>query len=427
MYGYTGKLLEVDLSTGTTRDLPLDPGLARDYIGGSGLAARLYLDRVGGAPYPAPLDPANPLIVMTGPVAGHLLPGSSRFALCARSPQTGLWGEASCGGFFAPALKAAGYDGLIVTGAASSPVYLLVENGQAELRDAAHLWGRDTYETDDALKAAHGAAARTVSIGPAGENLVCYAAAVHDKGHVAGRTGMGAVMGSKRLKAIVALGKGKPPVAVPAGLKPLRESVVSRQADNLTTQTLKAYGTDGAMYVGSLMGDVPFRNWRNGEWDDDSIQALDGATMAETILTGTGTCHSCSVACKREVAVADGPYIVAKGPGPEYESVAAFGSLLLVPDLAATAAANDRCFETRPHAGHQCVLHLRRSIALGHKSQKPHACEPFSVFGARRSASIARVWPASPLFRHWVAGANMLSAVPTSRRNRNPTAKSRIQ
>ena len=140
MYGYTGKLLEVDLSTGTTRDLPLDPGLARDYIGGSGLAARLYLHRVGGAPLPGPLDAANPLFVMTGPVAGHLLPGSSRFALCARSPQTGLWGEASCGGFFAPALKAAGYDGLIVTGASSSPVYLLVENGQAELRDAAHLW-----------------------------------------------------------------------------------------------------------------------------------------------------------------------------------------------------------------------------------------------------------------------------------------------
>lgn len=343
MYGYSGKMLEVDLSTGAMRDLALDLGLARDYIGGSGLAARLYLDRLGGAPYPGPLDPANPLLVMTGPVAGHLLPGSSRFALCARSPQTGLWGEASCGGFFAPSLKAAGYDGLIVTGAASAPVYLLVENGRAELRDAAHLWGRDTYETDDALKAAHGAAARTVCIGPAGENLVRYAAVVHDKGHAAGRTGMGAVMGSKRLKAIVALGKGKPSVSAPASLKPLREGVLARQADNLTSQTFKAYGTDGAMYVGSLMGDVPFRNWRAGEWDDDAIQALDGATMAETILTGTGTCHSCSVACKREVAVDGGPYIVAKGPGPEYESVAAFGSLLLVSDLAATAAANDRC------------------------------------------------------------------------------------
>ncbi len=343
MYGYTGKLLQVDLGSGATREIALQPDLARIYIGGSGLAARLYLDRFSAPPYPEPLDADNPLIVMTGPVAGHLLPGSSRFVICARSPQTGLWGEASCGGFFAPALKAAGFDGLIITGAASGPVYLLISDGRAELRDATDLWGRDTYETDDALKASHGRAARTVSIGPAGENLVRYAAVVHDKGHVAGRTGMGAVMGSKRLKAIVAVGRGKPEVAAPAALKPLREDALAKQQENLMSQTFQAYGTNGAMYVGSLMGDVPFHNWRAGEWDDDALLALDGATMAETILTGTGTCHSCSVACKREVAVADGPYIVAQGPGPEYESVAAFGSMTLVSDLAAIAAANDRC------------------------------------------------------------------------------------
>ncbi len=343
MYGYAGKLLEVDLSAGTLTEIALAPEPARDYIGGSGLAARLYLDHLGGPPYPGPLDAASPLIVMTGPVAGHLLPGSSRFAICGRSPQTGFWGEASCGGFFAPALKAAGYDGLIITGAAASPVYLLVENGRAELVDATDLWGRDTYETDDALKARHGAAARTLSIGPAGENLVRYAAVIHDKGHAAGRTGMGAVMGSKHLKAIVALGRGKPVVAAPAALKPLREDVLEKQGDNLTSQTIQAFGTDGAMYVGSLMGDVPFRNWSIGEWDDDAIQALDGAVMQETILTGTGTCHSCSVACKRVVAVPDGPYPVAKGPGPEYETVAAFGSMTLVSDLKAIAAANDRC------------------------------------------------------------------------------------
>ncbi len=343
MYGYVGRLLEIDLSSRATREINLDPELARAYIGGSGLAARLYLDRLGAPPHPGPLDPAAPLIVMTGPVAGHLLPGTSRFAICGRSPQSGFWGEASCGGFFAPALKAAGYDGLIIVGAAAAPVYLLVENGTAELRDAAELWGSDTYATHDALTARHGAAARTLSIGQAGENLVRYAAIVHDKGHVAGRTGMGAVMGSKRLKAIVALGRGKPPVAAPPALKPLREAVLAKQGENLTSQTIQAYGTDGAMYVGSLMGDVPFRNWSMGEWDDAAIQALDGATMAETILTGSGTCHSCSVACKREVAVSDGPHPVAQGPGPEYETVAAFGSLALVSDLKAIAAANERC------------------------------------------------------------------------------------
>jgi aldehyde:ferredoxin oxidoreductase len=343
MYGYVGKLLEVDLTSGKTREIALDPGLARATIGGSGLAARLYLDRLGRPPYAGPLEAGAPQIVMTGPVAGQPLPGSSRFAICGRSPQSGFWGEASCGGLFAPALKAAGYDGLIITGAAAAPVYLLVEDGRAELRDAAGLWGLDTYATDDALKALHGAAARTLSIGPAGENLVCYAAVIHDKGHAAGRTGMGAVMGSKRLKAIVTTGRGKCTAAAPPALKALRDAVLTRQQDNLTSQTLQVYGTDGAMYLGSLMGDVPFRNWSAGTWNDEATQALDGTAMQETILTGTRTCYSCTVACKREVAVPDESHRVEKGPGPEYETVAAFGSMMLVSDLKAIAAANDRC------------------------------------------------------------------------------------
>jgi aldehyde:ferredoxin oxidoreductase len=160
MHGYVGKLLEVDLAFRALHEIALEPALARAAIGGSGLAAWLYLDRLGQPPYPGPLDAGAPLIVMTGPVAGHPLPGSSRFAICGRSPQSGFWGEASCGGYFAPALKAAGYDGLIIKGAATTPVYLLVKTGRAEVLDAAGLWGQDTYATDDALKAVHGAAAR---------------------------------------------------------------------------------------------------------------------------------------------------------------------------------------------------------------------------------------------------------------------------
>jgi len=181
MHGYVGKLLEVDLTSGVVRDLPLDAAVARDYIGGSGLAARLYLDRVT-APYPEPFDPANPLIILTGPVAGHLVPGSSRFAVCTRSPLTGLWGESSGGGYLAPALKAAGCDGLIIIGKAARPVYLLVQDGSVVIRDAEGLWGKDTYETDAALKRLHGKQARTLSIGQAGERLVRFAAAVHDRG-----------------------------------------------------------------------------------------------------------------------------------------------------------------------------------------------------------------------------------------------------
>ncbi len=342
MNGYVGKLLAVDLSSGELQSLALDPAVARQYIGGSGLAARLFLDRLT-APPPDAFDSANPLIIMTGPVAGHQLPGSSRFAVCARSPLTDLWGESSCGGYFAPALKAAGYDGIIVTGAAAHPVYLLVQDGKAELRAADGLWGMDTYAVDDALKAAHGALARTLSIGAAGEKLVRFAAAVHDKGHVAGRTGMGAVMGSKRLKAVVALGKGRTAAADPASITTIRGEVLARQADSLAAQTFHAFGTAGSLYVGTMMGDVPFQNWRTGGWDDDAIQGLDGTAMEATILTGTPTCHSCSIACKRQVAVTDGPYRVPEGPGPEYETVAAFGTMLLNADLKSVAKANEMC------------------------------------------------------------------------------------
>jgi len=341
--GYAGKILEIDLSTGSCRQITLTPPLARDYIGGSGLAARLYLDLLGGGPYPEPFDPANPLFLMTGPVAGHLLPGSSRFCLCSRSPLTGLWGEASCGGYLAPALKAAGYDGLIVTGAAASPVYILVEDGHGVIREATDLWGRDTYETVDVLKARHGPTARVLAIGPGGENLVRFAAAVHDKGHVAGRTGMGAVMGSKKLKAVVALGSGKVAPADPEAIKALRQAVLAKQEGSLASQTFRSFGTAGTLYVGSMMGDVPLQNWRAGTWDDANFQALDGTAMAETILTKTRSCHSCTIACKRQVAVPDGPFPVPEGPGPEYETIAALGSLNLIADLKAIARANDMC------------------------------------------------------------------------------------
>jgi aldehyde:ferredoxin oxidoreductase len=340
--GYVGRLLAVDLGSGEMRSLPLDAAVARAYIGGSGLAARLFLDRLTTPPADA-LDSANSLIIMTGPVAGHQLPGSSRFAVCARSPLTGLWGESSCGGHFAPALKAAGYDGIVITGAAAQPVYLLIRDGKPELRAADHLWGLDTYAVDDALKAAHGGLARTLSIGVAGEKLVRFAAAVHDKAHAAGRTGMGAVMGSKRLKAVVALGKGRPTAADPRSISALRKEILARQAGSLTAQTFHAFGTAGSLYVGSMMGDVPFQNWRKGVWDDDALQGLDGTAMEATILTGTPTCHSCSIACKRQVAVSEGAYLVPEGPGPEYETVAAFGTMLLNADLGSVAKANELC------------------------------------------------------------------------------------
>jgi aldehyde:ferredoxin oxidoreductase len=343
MHGYIGRLLEVDLETNQVHDTMLDQIQCRKYVGGSGLAARLYLDRMGEPPFPEPLDPGNPLIIMTGPIAGISLPGSSRFAVCARSPLTNLWGEASCGGYFAPALKAAGYDGIIIANAAPNPVYLIIEDGHAEIREAGDIWGQDTYWVDDALKDRHGKNARTLSIGLAGENLVRFAAAMQDKGHTAGRTGMGAVMGSKRLKAIVALGKGKAAINDPLPLKEIQSAVHARQCESLYSQTFTAFGSAGSLYVGSMMGDIPLKNWQIGSWDDEAFQALDGTAMSDTILTHNDTCHSCSVACKRRVAVNDGDFLVPEGPGPEYETIGAFGSMTLTSNLKAIAKANELC------------------------------------------------------------------------------------
>jgi aldehyde:ferredoxin oxidoreductase len=343
MYGFIGKLLEVNLSNGQVHEARLDPIACRDYIGGSGLAARLYLDRLHEPPFPDPFDPENPLIIMTGPFAGISLPGSSRFSVCARSPLTNLWGEASCGGYFAPALKAAGFDGIILTGVASNPVYLIIQNGLAELRQADDLWGQDTYWVDDTLKTRHGKNARSLCIGAAGENLVRFAAVMQDKGHTAGRTGMGAVMGSKRLKAIVAQGSGKPTIHDLPAIKELRTAIHARESTSLQSETFRLFGTAGSLFVGSMMGDVPLKNWQLGSWENESFQELDGTTMADTILTHNDTCHSCSIACKRRVAVNEGEFLVPEGPGPEYETIAAFGSMALNTDLKSIAKANELC------------------------------------------------------------------------------------
>src|SRR5450830_351051 len=198
MCGYAGKVLEVNLTTGDITTSEPDEKDCRDYLGGSGPGAKIYLDRFPGDV--DPLGPENPLIFMTGPWTGSRVPGGNRFAACARSPLTGFWGEASCGGHFGVELKAAGYDGMIFTGASAKPVYLWINGDDVELRDAFDLWGKETYETTaimwQELEKEADKKPKVAAIGPAGEKGVKYASIVHDKHNVHGRTGMGAVMGS---------------------------------------------------------------------------------------------------------------------------------------------------------------------------------------------------------------------------------------
>lgn len=330
--GYIGRYLQVDLTTGRIIARVLDEGDVARFVGGSGLAARMLAQAVAAGP--DPLGPENPLVFTTGPLAGTPAPTSNRFTAAARSPLTQLWGEGDCGGRWASALKGAGFDAVLVTGRAETPTYLYIENGEAELRDATALWGVDTYELD--------LGAPTVCIGPAGERGVLYASIMHDgrNGRAVGRTGLGAVMGSKRLKAIVAKGSGRPEVAHPEALKASIRSIIGTVVEK--TKAFGLYGTAGGVENYERLGNLPIKNWKQGSWPDGAVK-ITGATMTATILTGHYACGGCPIGCGREVAVTQGPHTGVRGAGPEYETVCALGSLCLIDDLEAIAHMNEVC------------------------------------------------------------------------------------
>jgi aldehyde:ferredoxin oxidoreductase len=324
--------LHVDLSNGEVCAHELTASDARRFVGGSGLAARLLADRL--ATKPDPFSPENPLIFTTGPLAGTPVPMSDRFTAASRSPLTMVWGEADCGGRWASALKGAGFDAVLITGQAEQPVYLHIENQEAELRDAGDLWGLDTYDVD--------LGGSTVCIGPAGERLVRFASIMHDgtAGRAAGRTGLGAVMGSKRLKAIVAVGSQRPQVAHREVLKESVRKTIGDLVDGMKGMNL--LGTGGGVQNYEKLGNLPIKNWRQGSWPEGAAK-ITGAVMAETILTGRYGCKGCPVRCGREVAVEEGPYAGVRGGGPEYETLGALGSMCLIDDLPAIAYMNEIC------------------------------------------------------------------------------------
>jgi aldehyde:ferredoxin oxidoreductase len=335
MHSYTSKLLIVNLTTGAITSEPLDENFAAQYIGGAGIAARYLYDLIDARTDPLGAD--NPLIFMTGPLAATGAPSSGRFVVVARSPQTGLYGEANAGNFFAPDLKLAGFDGIIIKGKASSPVYLLIRDNAIELRDANYLRGKTTYDTGNAIRAELNDPKLTVAaIGPAGENQVKYAmilatsARPQSKKGIAGRCGMGAVMGSKNLKAIaVRAGAQKIALHNPAAFQEALRPALAMLPDDMTTQIYKAVGTAGGMDLFGLQGNIPTKYWTRGIFDYEKIS---GNVLAEGLLTGTGTCHACMIACGRKVDRAAG-YALPHREGPEYETLAGFGPLMLIDNL----------------------------------------------------------------------------------------------
>ena len=328
----TGKILDIDLSAGTIGTSTVDEDTQRKYIGGSGLAAKLFLDRV--PPDADPLSDKNALFIMAGPLSGTNFPTSSRITCAFKSPQTGIWGQASAGGSFAAEMKKAGYDGIAVSGASSKPVYLLVEDDKVEIKDAADLWGKDCYETASILKERHGGKVDVLEIGQAGENLVKFANIMNAEWGSISRCGGGAVMGSKKLKAVVIRGTGKVTPAMPDEFESVRKTALDKNKESVISQALQAAGTAMGVEVNAMTGVLPVKNYTVGDGNWLS-PILSGGAMTTQYLTKPHACFTCPIACKRTVKVAEGPYAVDEGPGPQYETIGGFGTMLVIEDLAA--------------------------------------------------------------------------------------------
>ncbi len=349
MFGYAGKILRVDLTSRRIRYEPLKTEMIHRFLGGAGFTTNIVYQEV--PPLTPPLSPDNKVVFGIGPVTGTPWFGSSRWVVAGKSPLTGIWGEGDAGGFWGAELKLAGFDAIIVEGAAAQPVYLWVSDGRAEIRDARDLWGLTTSETEKAIEAATDQRTRVASIGPGGENLVRFAC-VMEYGHAAGRGGLGCVMGAKRLKAIAARGDTRPEVADPDSLRKLRDQMVEERLAMIKERTgrttLAAQYARGAHLEENLARrDLPLGNWGVDDWDYESVRAISADTMAETVQTTmrTPTCWNCPMHTDAMVKIEGGPFAVEECVGPEYETLASYGSLLLNNDLASICKANHLCNE----------------------------------------------------------------------------------
>ena len=338
--GYVGKILNVDLSTGALKDEVLNEDLCRDYIGGYGIGARKLFSSL--KPGTDALGPDNILGFMTGPLTGTPAPTGASYTVFAKSPLTGGWGDANSGGSFGPHLKFAGYDGIMFTGRSKEPVYLLIKDGKAELKPAAGIWGKDSFDTEDALKSQHGADVEVACIGPSGEQQSLLACVMNNKGRAAGRSGIGAVMGSKKLKAIVVAGNADLPLADKEKASEIRRDCLT----NLTpvSQFFKGTGTPGTTLGSAMSGDSPVKNWSGaGVADFPNAKALGFEALAPLVAKRYG-CWHCPLSCGGIMKPAAGEYDYGKeSHRPEYETLAMFGSNCLNSNLESVIMVNDVC------------------------------------------------------------------------------------
>jgi aldehyde:ferredoxin oxidoreductase len=339
MFGVRGAILRVDLTKGEVTSESLDEHVYKLYLGGRGLGAYLLFNEL--KPGIDPLSPENKLVFATGPLVGAPFPGNARFHVMAKSPLTSGWGEASGAGWFGIQLKRAGFDAIVVEGKSPHPVYLWVHEGEVEIRDARPLWGKVIGEVQAAIRRElEQDAACVVSIGPGGENLVRYACVIGDLHRAAGRCGLGAVMGSKNLKAVAAYGTEEIAIADPPAIRRLAK-IASKEAMDGWGGDLQKNGTDNGLEDLSGSGRLPTKNFQETVFDGD--EKITGETMTQTILKRNWHCYACPVGCIR-IVEAETPYEVdpAYG-GPEYETCGSFGSMLLIDDLVTISKANELC------------------------------------------------------------------------------------
>ena len=337
--GYMGKILRVDLSKSKISEESPDPNLLKLFLGGSGLATKYLLDEVKKGT--DPLGPENKLIFMTGPLTGTTSPSGGRYTVVAKSPLTGFWGQANSAGFWGVDFKRSGFDGIIFEGISPKPVYLVTDDGEAELRDAKDLWGKGVFETTRLIKEELGDEKFNVAcIGIAGENRVRYASIMNDLHRAAGRCGMGTVMGSKRLKAVVARGTKKIEIADEEGLRSMIGKSLDLAKESFIKMSLETYGTAAVLDLVNIRGGFPTRNWQTGCFPN--VEKINGPAIVDKVLVDRKNCFACPIRCGRVSEVKTGPYAI-KGEGPEYESIGALGGMCGIDNLEAITYAHILC------------------------------------------------------------------------------------
>ncbi len=339
MFGLMGKILRVNLTEGKISEEELPEERAKKFLGGRGIASKYLFDEVN--PGIDPLGPENKLIFMSGLLTGTPSPSAARYSVVAKSPLTNIWAQCSSGGRWGVDLKHSGFDGLIFEGTSERPVYLVIDDEKAELRDARDLWGKNVSETTGILKETVGEKFNIASIGLAGENLVKYAAVMNDLHRAAGRCGLGAVMGSKKLKAVAVKGKREIKIADKKAFQQLSKKQYDLLGENILGAGLQAYGTTLVLDIVNVCGGLPTRNWQTGVCS--FAEEINGEALSEKVLVEAVGCFACPIKCGRGTEISNGPHRGQKGEGPEYETVAILGAMCDNSDLEAVTMANYLC------------------------------------------------------------------------------------